>query len=151
MAKIYSYTKYVDSQISRTLSLPEGADHHPVGTELATIDGITYVSIPDTAILPANQADEIQASVTLVTLTPALIAAIKASSPHVKLISERMIEQIRAAYTIDDEMYFARIGIGKSNGLYTPTADELTELSAFGVFVEGVRQWGRDQRAQLGL
>lgn len=145
MAKIYSYTKYIDSLISRTLVVPDGA------TELAVIGDVTYVSIPDTATLPTVQPDEISASIQTVTLTPALVEAIKAASPHVKLISDRMIEQIRAAYTIDDEMYFARIGVGAANGLYTPTADELSALSAFGTFVEGVRQWGRDQRALLGL
>lgn len=62
-----------------------------------------------------------------------------------------MIEQIRSNYTIDDDMYFARIVVGKANGLYTPTADEITAMTAFGTFVESVRQWGRDQRAALGL
>lgn len=123
----------------------------PLGTELATIDGITYVSIPDGSGLPVSQPPEISSSIALVTLTPALRDAIKAASPHVKLIETRMIDQIRSSYTIDDEMYFARIGVGASNGLYVPTVDEMQALTVFGEFVEAVRQWGRDQRALLGL
>lgn len=152
MPTIYSYLKYTDQQISRTLRLPEDpGTHETIGTELAMIDGVTYVSIPNGVTLPASQPAEISASIQLVTLTPALVGAIKAASPHVKLIGDRMVEQIRASYTIDDEMYFARIGVGASNGLYAPTVDEMQALTVFGEFVESVRQWGREQRALLGL
>lgn len=76
---------------------------------------------------------------------------IKAASPHCNLISKRMVEQIRNLYSIDDEMYFARIGVGAATGLYVPTADEMQAMTVFGEFVESVRQWGRDRRAELGL
>jgi len=152
MPTIYSYQKYTDQQISRTLQLPEDPETlGPLGTELATIDGITYVSLPDGAVLPSEQPAEIAASIQPITLTDAQKIAIKAGSPHVKLIEKRMIEQIRSRYTIDDEMYFARIGVGASNGLYVPTVDEMQAMTVFGEFVEAVRQWGRDQRALLGL
>ena len=62
-----------------------------------------------------------------------------------------MITKIRNKYTIDDEMYFARIGVGAANGLYQPSAPELAELAEFGQFVEGVRAWGRTERAKIGL
>lgn len=68
-----------------------------------------------------------------------------------KLISERMVQKIRAQYTVDDELYFARISLGALMGLYAPSAAEVAATQAFGVFVEGVRQWGRDERAKLGL
>jgi hypothetical protein len=146
MAKIYSYTKYIDPLITRTLVFPDDG-----GIELATIDGITYVSIPDAATLPSIQPDEIKASIALVTITPALTAAIKAASPHTKLISARIIEKIREQYTVDHELYLARIGVGQQQGLYTPTASELQEIKDFGVFVEGIRTWGNAERAKLGL
>lgn len=73
------------------------------------------------------------------------------ASPHCKLIAQRMVEQIRAAYSIDDEMYFARIGVGAATGMYQPSSDELQAMTVFGEFVESVRQWGRQQRAELGL
>jgi hypothetical protein len=125
--------------------MPDGA------TELCTLDGTTYVSLPDGVVLPTDQPAQIADSIQPVALDSALREAIKTASPHCQLISERMIEQIRAHYTIDDEMYFARIGVGSAMGLYQPAADELQEMTVFGEFVEAVRQWGRDQRAALGL
>ena len=77
--------------------------------------------------------------------------AIKAASTHCQLINNRMIEKIRAMYSIDDEMYFARIGVGAATGLYTPSQDEMQAMTVFGELVESVRQWGRDERAKLGL
>ena len=76
---------------------------------------------------------------------------IKAASPHVKLIAQRMIDQIRASYSIDDEMYFARIGVGAASGMYTPSTGELSEMTVFGEFCEAIRQWGRAERAKLGV
>lgn len=48
-------------------------------------------------------------------------------------------------------MYFARIGVGAATGTYQPSSDELQAMTVFGEFVESVRQWGRQQRAELGL
>jgi hypothetical protein len=84
-------------------------------------------------------------------MTDTLKEAIRLVSPHTQLIAQRIIETIRSNYTIDDEMYFARIGVGASMGLYVPSAQELQEMTVFGEFVEATRQWGRDQRAVLGL
>ena len=151
MPTIYSYQKYTDPLISRTLRLPESDTNSPLGTELATIDGLTYVSIPEQAVLPTNQPEEISASIAEVTMTDTLKEAIKLVSPHTQLIAQRIIETIRSNYTIDDEMYFARIGVGASMGLYVPSAKELQEMTVFGEFVEATRQWGREQRDLLGL
>lgn len=152
MPSIVSYQKHIDSIRTVEIRLPEDATlHQRIGTELATIDGITYVSLPDGVSLPANQPEEIAASIQTVTLTPALREAIKAASPHCQLIAQRMVEKIRALYSIDDEMYFARIGVGAANGMYTPTQDEMQAMTVFGEFVESIRQWGREERARLGL
>lgn len=151
MSTIYSYQKYIDPIISRTLRLPDDDNHRPLGTELATIDGITYVSIPGLTVLPVDQPDEISASIVEVTLTDTLKEAIRHVSPHTKLIAQRIIETIRSHYTLDDEMYFARIGVGAAMGLYVPSTQELQEMTVFGEFVEATRQWGRDKRGELGL
>ena len=45
----------------------------------------------------------------------------------------------------------ARIGVGSGLGIYQITPAELGEMQAFGEFVEAVRQWGRAERAKLGL
>lgn len=87
----------------------------------------------------------------VVVLDQAVREQIKAASPHSKLIGRRMIDTIREAYSIDDEMYFARIGVGAANGMYLPSQSEMEEMATFEAFVEGVREWGRSERAKLGL
>ena len=150
MPSIIAYRKVIDEVTTHSLRLPLDADNQLLGTELATVDGVTYVYIPDGAELP-EQSDEVAPSVAEVTLSGELLEAVKAASPHIRLISTRMIDRIRERYTIDDEMYFARIGIGGANGLYTFRPGEQEALMEFGLFVEEVRQWGREQRAALGL
>lgn len=86
-----------------------------------------------------------------VTLTDELRTLIRAHSPHVKLISQRVIEQIRSQYTPDDEMYLARIGTGAALGVYELEPGERKELQRYQAHVEWCRQWGREQRSALGL
>jgi len=102
-------------------------------------------------VLPAGQHDEIAVSIQTVTLTTAQIAEIKSVSPHVRLISDRMQQMIRDAYSLEDEQYFSRIGVGVALGAYVFQAGEMDALLAFGAHVEAVRQWGRDRRAEIGL
>ena len=116
--------------------------------ELASVDGLTYVHCPDNITPPAQPAE---INWQLVTLTDTLREAIKTASPQCRLISDQMISKIRASYSINDEMYFARVGVGAANGMYQPSADELQQMTLFGEFVESIRQWGRDERAKLGL
>ena len=80
-----------------------------------------------------------------------LRAEIRAASPQCRLIDAQMIEQIRSMYTQDDEMYLARIGVGAALGTYTPSESELATLRDYQAWVEGVREWGRAQRAALGV
>lgn len=152
MPKIISYQKTSDAYTTYELHMPnvQDAEGEIYCTELGTIDGLTYVSVPDGVTLPA-QLPQVAATLQIVTLTPELRAQLKAISPHCALISERMVQTIRARYSIDDEMFFARIGVGASAGMYQPTPGELGEMQAFGEFVEAVRQWGRAERAKLGL
>lgn len=137
--KIYSYQKVSDAYTTYQAQ-GDGV------TELCTLDGVTYLSGPDS--LPAQP---VQITVVPVNMTAMLKDAIKANSPHTRLIATRMEEQIRAKYSLSDEQYFARIGVGVALGAYVFQPGEEDELLAFGAFVEGVRQWGRDQRAGLGL
>lgn len=138
---IYAYTKHQDEYTTYLLNMPEGS------TELATIEGVTYVHCADP--LPEDQPEQI--TVTTPTLTAELIEQIKAASPHVKLIASRMIDKIREKYSVDDELFFARIAGGAGLGRYDITAGEQAELDAYQAHVEAVRTWGRDQRAALGL
>ena len=116
--------------------------------ELAEFDGHAYVHVPDGAELP-EQPTEIAWQA--ITPDAVLLQRIQTESRAVQLIAQAMIEKIRSSYTIDDEMFFARIGVGAATGMYQPTPGELQEMTVFGEFVESVRQWGRAERAKLGL
>ena len=146
MAYIVSYRKASDPHSTYRLATPDGAEC----TELCELDGVTYVSIPDGTELPAQPA-QIADSVAAVTLDPVVREAIKTTSQHCQLIDERMRDMIRAQYSMEDELKFARIGVGAAMGMYQPTNDEVQAMTVFGEFVEGVRQWGKEQRAALGL
>lgn len=151
MTYIISYQKFTDSLRTVEIRRPL-IDGEFVGTELATVDGTTYIAMPDGVTLSSDQPEEISTSiVNPAALDSELRAAIKSASPHCSLISARMIDQIRGAYSIDEEMYFARIGVGAATGLYSPTSDEMQELTVFVEFVEAVREWGRGEREKLGL
>lgn len=139
MPTIISYQKFINTDITRMLRLPEDDQHHSLGTELATLaDGLTYVSLPDGATLPVDQPSEIAASIQIVTLTPAQIAELKAVSPHVRLINRRVAEQIAAHYSMADEIKLLR------------TAPSL-EFEAYNAHAEACRAWGRAEKARLGL
>lgn len=150
MTSIYAYQKVSNDWTTIQMALPDnqGLDDALRCTELCTLDGVTYVAVPDEVVLPDQPAE---ISVGVVTLTDALKDQIKAASVHIALIAERMVDKIRSKYTVDDELYFARIGLGGLMGLYEPTTSEQSAVQEFGAFVEGVRQWGRDERAKLGL
>ena len=154
MTSLIAYRKVINAVTTHTLRLPDAPQGQQAAQELATLpDGRTVVALFDGFILPTDQPAEISASIeVLPTPLPDLVREqIKAASPQVKLISQNMIDQIRASYSIDDEMYFARIGVGAATGMYVPTPDEMQAMTVFGEFVENMRQWGRAERTKLGL
>ncbi len=122
--------------------------HVDGSVDLAEIDGWWYVYVPDEASLP-DQHNEICLSA--VTLTEELRDKIKNISKSCELINQRMQDKIRAKYSLEDEQYFARIGVGVALGVYQFQAGEQEALLEFGNFVESVRQWGRDERGKIGL
>ncbi len=152
MPKIISYKKTSDAYTIYELRMPDaqGTEGEIYCAELGTIDGLTYVSVPDGVTLP-EQLPQVAATLQTVTPTAELLAQLKAISPQCALISERMVQKIRARYSPDDEDFFARIGLGSVLGMYQLPPAEKAEIQAFGEFVEAVRQWGRVERARLGL
>lgn len=144
------YRKASDQYTTYQLATPDRQEQDaPQVTELATLeDGYTYVAVPDGVTLPEQPT---QITVEPVILTPLLREQIKTASPHCELIAKQMQDKIRSSYTLEDEMYFARIGVGAANGLYKPDSSEFQAMTVFGEFVEAVRQWGRGERAKLGL
>ena len=145
---IYKYTKVSTPYTIIQMAMPYEMDSENQCTELCTLEGVTYVSVPDSVTLPDQPAE---LTITEATITPELRDAIKAESPHCRLITERMEMRISSKYSLSDEQYFARIGVGAALGAYTFAPGEQDELLAFGAYVEAARQWGRDERAKLGL
>ena len=149
-----AYRKAITRETTIALRLPlDATQGQPTAQELATLpDGRTVVMLPDGLALPTEQPAEVASTIEhLSPLAADVREQIKAVSPHVALIAQRMAQMIRDAYSLDDEMYFARIGVGAATGMYTPTSGELQEMTVFGEHVESVRQWGRAERAKLGL
>ena len=149
---IIAYRKAQTEHTTISLALPDPylEPDAPRCTELCTLDGVTYVAAPDGVVLP-EQPPEIAESVAAVALTRELREQIKAASPHCRMIADQMQGQIRARYSAEDEMYFARIGAGAALGLYTFEPGEQEAIAAYGAHVEAVRQWGRAERAKLGV
>ena len=145
---IYAYTKVSTPYTTIQMALPYEMDSENQCTELCTLEGVTYVSVPDSVTLPDQPAE---LTITEATITPELRDQIKAASPHVALIAKRMEQRIRERYSLSDEQFFSRIGVGVALGAYTFGAGEQDALLAFGAWVEAARQWGRDERAKLGL
>ncbi len=143
---LYRYTPYTTPGPNGTSLRFRAGDSG--AQELAEFDGHAYVHVPDGAAIP-EQPTEIAWQA--ITPDAALLARIKFESRPVQLIAQAMVAKIRASYSIDDEMFFARIGVGAATGMYQPTPDEMQEMTVFGEFVESVRQWGRAERAKLGL
>lgn len=97
------------------------------------------MSLPDGALLPDEQPAEIVDSiVNPVTLTAELRKDLKRESPHVRLVNQRVREKIAAVYSIQDEIQMLR------------TAPSV-ESTAYNTHVEVCRDWGRAERAALGL
>lgn len=138
MSTIVAYQKHIDTLSTKELNLPLGENNQRLGTELATVDGITYVSLPVNVDLPASQPAEIAQSVNAVTLTPALTLAISNASPHVKLIRQQVADLISEQYSFSDEIKLLRTA---------PSA----EFEIYNDYVEQCRQWGRDKKQALGL
>jgi hypothetical protein len=145
MPTIYSYQKYIDNFTTRYIKLPESLElHGQIGTELAVLNGLTYVCLPDGYTLPVDQPVEIASSIVAVKLTPELSAAIAAASPHVALIRTRVKDKIAEKYTLTDEVGMLR---GKAQA---PSATNST-FDKYNTFVELVRAWGEAEKAKLGL
>lgn len=135
--QIFGYQKHITTTITRELAFPVNENHQRLGHELATVDGITYCSLPDGIALPEQPA-EIAASVQAVTLDPALTQKIKAASPLVRLINVTVAEKIAEQYSLADEIKLLR------------TAPS-PEFEAYNAHAEACRAWGREQKAALGL
>ncbi len=144
----YKYLPHVTGQTANHTTIYFKNTQDNDGQEIASIDNWRYVYFPDNVTIP-EQPPEIQWIE--LTLTDELKEQIKTNSRQCQLISQWMQDRIRTKYSIEDEQYFSRIGVGVALGTYTFQLGEQEALLAFGEFVESVRQWGRSERAKFGL
>lgn len=154
MPSLIAYRKVTDDITTHTLRLPTPEKQgEQAGQELATLaDGRTIVVLFDGHTLSKDQPAAIQAGIeTLANLSDDLKEQIRAASPHVRLINQRMQDRIRERYSVEDEMKFSRIGVGQALGQYQMSAKEATALKDFGVYLEECRQWAKGERAKLGV
>lgn len=138
MPTMIAYRKSIDAYTTHTLRLPEGDRGQAVGTEVATVDEVTYVSLPDGVTLPTNQPDEIAASVKVVTLDAVLRETIANASPQVRMIRQHVAAKIADRYSVGDEIKLLRTA---------PSA----EYEQYNAYAEDCRAWGRTQKEVLGL
>ena len=151
MTRLYRYQPVVTPGPNGTDQRPTGPDGLDAGetiTELCELDGWRYVAVPEgvTPTVPAELA-----TWEAVNLTSELREAIKAASPHAQLIAQRVVELIRAKYPLDEELYFARIAVGAIQASYTLLPGEDEALAQYQADVEAAREWGRAERAKIGL
>jgi hypothetical protein len=144
---IYKYQRQVTAGPNGTTLYFRNTDASDA-VELADVADWHYVFVPDAATMPVQHA---AIDWQLVTLDAALKEQIKAASRPCHLIADRMQSMIRGVYSLEDEQYFSRIGVGAALGAYEFQAGEHGALLAFGQHVEDVRTWGRGERAKVGL
>lgn len=132
MSYIVSYQKNITRHTTKMLDAPEGS------TELCTLDGVTYVSIPQGAAIELEQHKEVMQTLDVTTVDDELRAKICAASPHIALIQKRVRDKIAELYSIHDEIKLLRTAPSPEYEMYNEHA-------------EACRQWGREQKAGLGL
>lgn len=136
-----AYRKSIDAVTTHYLRLPEAPQGQLVAQEIATLtDGRTIVALEDDFALPEGQPAAIASSIeTLPSPLPAALRdEIKAASPQVRLINERVRAAIAERYSLADEIKLLRTA---------PSA----EMEAYNAYAEDCRAWGRAEKAKLGL
>jgi hypothetical protein len=139
---IYQYRKVSDQYTTHTLRL----NPSQVNQELCTVAGVTYHFVEGELPEQTGITDLAEA-----TVGQPLKATIRAHSSAIQRIDAQVVDLIRSRYSIDEELYLARIAIGSQAGLYTLEPGEGEAIQAFGDWAEECRQWGRAERAKFGL
>lgn len=139
---IYRYQKVSDQYTTYGLLVKQGQ----LNQELCTVDGVTYHFVDGP--LPEQHA---QIAATAIEPDAALKSVIRANSAAIKRIDQEVINLIRSRYSIDEELYLARIAIGSQAGLYELEPTEGDAILAFGNWAEECRAWGRAERAKFGV
>ena len=137
MPKIYKYRKVTDKYTTYTAIDNEEEDKKI--TELCTINGDTYISVPDGLNLPKQPKE--------ITLEPVIIddilkEKIESTSPHLQLIKKRTIDKIREKYPIDDELKIIRNKINEK---------DIEKYTEYNNLVEECIAEGKVKKEKLGI
>jgi hypothetical protein len=130
--RILKYQKITDKYTTYTVN-----DEENRITELCTINGDTYISVPDNVTSP-KQPKEI--TLKPVTMTDELKEQIEETSPHIRLIKKRIKDKIRKKYSIEDELKIIR---NKINGI------EVEKYTEYNNYVEGCITEGKIEKEAL--
>lgn len=109
--------------------------------ELCTVDGTTYVAVSESVVF-AKQADAIKftavdGAALKEQLVPVL-CAIEKALPQTATINAQVVAKIRERYSVDDEIKMLRIS-------------PAPEAFAWNDYVENCLEWGRREKAKMGL
>lgn len=148
MTSIYRYQPVITEGPNGTDFRPRAESPEHTLIELAVVDGWRYIAVPDgaTVIVP----EEIETWEQVI-LTPELRETLKAVSPHTRLALAQFIEAVRARFSLDDELYFARIATGALMGSYTFEPGEAELLADYQRHVEACRAVLKSRYTELGL
>jgi len=134
-------TKKKDGLTPEYLSECSKQEKAPPVVELCELEGKTYVAIAEDAVKTAAETVPGLMEVSGETMgkdLPEVVSMVKSACPAVRDIRAQVIAKIREMYSVDDEIYLLRTA---------PSA----EAAEWNDFVEECRQWGREQRALIGL
>ena len=104
--KIFKYQKVTDIYTTHEVIHP---DYEQMSEDCAriidvcTIDGLVYISVPDTITLP-EQPEIIKKTLVEVILNSELKTRIKSTSCHIKLMESRIADDAKIRYTKSDEV-----------------------------------------------
>jgi len=123
--RIYKYKKITDKYTTYTIVEPDYNimdNESKRVVELCTINGDTYISVPDDLTLPEQPK---QITLEPVIITSELKEQIEKASPHMQLIKKRIKNKIAEKYSIEDELKIIR---NKINGT---DVDKYTEYNSY--------------------
>ena len=148
MTSIYRYQPVIIEGPNGTDFRPRAESPEHTLTELAVLDGWRYIAVPDGTVVVVPEEIETWEPVII---TPELREQLKAVSPHTRLALSQFIDAVREQFSLDDELYFARIATGALIGSYTFEPGEAELLAEYQQHVESCRAVLKSRYTELGL
>jgi hypothetical protein len=139
MPKIFRYLKSTDKFTTHTFVEPDYSENEERITELCTIDGLTYISIPD-SVKTSKQPKNVEETLEEVVLSDEVKDKIKKASPHIQLIYQRVRDKIAEKYSVTDELKALR-----------ERDKDVIKFNEYNSYVEECCAWGNAKKVKLGI